>query len=127
MSNNTVKIVVPIPEDATMVSFAGIIATEDNVETITTEYDYEEIEEMKNEYLTQMAEGEEGTASRIVGGFMVTLTIILTFVLLSMLFGILVLWHWPDSNIALWIDYKMAKFFEKLDLTSALFSYFLRW
>ena len=99
---NMVKIVVPISEDATMLSFASIAATDDDVQTVTKEYDGDEIQEMKDEYLMLASSGKE--VNPIVNGILVAFTVLLTLILLFLTTMFIVLWKWPDSSVAFWFD-----------------------
>lgn len=102
-NTNMVKIVVPISEDATMLSFASIAATDDDVRTTTREYDGDEIEDMKKEYL-MLAATEEKEGNPIVNGILVGFTVLLTLILLFLTTMFIVLWKWPDSSVAFWFD-----------------------
>lgn len=101
-NTNMVKIVVPISEDATMLSFASIAATDDDVQTVTREYDGDEIQEMKDEYLAMAGAGSEGNP--IVNGILAGFTVLLTLILLFLTTMFIVLWKWPDSAVAFWFD-----------------------
>ena len=101
-NTNMVKIVVPISEDATMLSFASIAATDDDVQTTTREYDGDEIEDMKKEYLMLATTEKEGNP--IVNAILVGFTVLLTLILLFLATMFIVLWKWPDSSIAFWFD-----------------------
>ena len=115
MTENTVKIVVPIPEDSTMLSFSGIAATSDDVVSMTREYDGDEIEAMKQEYLDLVDEEEETVAGNIINGLLAALTIVLTFTLLFVLVMFVVLWKFPDSSLAVWFDMLLVGITEKLN------------
>ena len=105
-NSNTVKIVVPIHEDATMLSFASIAATNDDVTTMEREYDGEEIEEMKREYLMLASQQED--PHPVLTGVLTVFTILLTIVLIFLTTMFVVLWKWPTSDIARWFDRILA-------------------
>lgn len=105
-NSNTVKIVVPIHEDATMLSFASIAATNDDVTTMEREYDGEEIEEMKREYLMLASQQED--PHPVLTGVLTVFTILLTIVLIFLTTMFVVLWKWPTSDIAMWFDRILA-------------------
>lgn len=120
MAENMVKIVVPIPEDSTMLSFAGIVATDNDVVTLTNEYDGDEINEMKREYLDLVEDEPETVMGNILTGCLAAFTIILTLFLVFVLVMFVVLWKFPDSSLAIWFDMLLVNITDKMSGLSSV-------
>lgn len=124
MSANMIKIAMPIPEDATMVSVSGISVDESgDIKTITKEYEYEEIQEMKREYLDYISTPEESTFSNVINTILIILTFFVTLALIGVLVMFFVLHMYPDSSLGLWFDHFLATFYKRIEGASSIFSH----
>ena len=111
-NSNTVKIVVPIHKDATMLSFASIAATDTDVATMEIEYDGDEIQSMKDEYLMLASKDED--PHPVLSVILTIFTILLTLILLGLTTMFIILWKWPTSDIAFWFDQIVATVLDRM-------------
>ena len=111
-NSNMVKIVVPIHKDATMLTFASIAATDTDVATMEIEYDGDEIQSMKDEYLMLASKDED--PHPVLSVILTIFTILLTLILLGLTTMFIILWKWPTSDIAFWFDQIVATVLDRM-------------